>query len=310
MSINRAWQAIQEAKKIILLTHQKPDADGISSCTALDHVLRGMGKVVQTIYPSPDESSLRRQPLDVRIASHTIDPDLLIACDTANYERLYFPEGFRQIPLINIDHHISNALKGIANIVNPESASTCEELFHLLMTWCPERVDAYVAECLLFGILYDTQVFHTQNTTVRSLTTAAACIEHGVNMFALSRELLAQQSPRFLPFWGEMLQKVGMDEQKQVLWLTVTQDELKARGLDMSALVGLNNFIAEASPIETTITLYESEQGNTKVSLRSKTRDVNKIAGLFGGGGHVRAAGALIKKPVHEAVKDLLAVID
>ena len=310
MSLSHAWQAIQEAKIIILLTHYKPDADGISACAALDHVLRRMGKTVQAVYPSKDESALKRQPLDVQIAQHTVTPDLLIACDTANYDRLYFPEEFKTIPLINIDHHISNALQGIVNIVNPDAASTCEELFHLLMGWCPDLVDKYTAECLLFGILYDTQVFHTQSTSARVLKTAAACLEHGVNMFYLSRELLAHKDPRFLPFWGKALQSIKMDTKKQVLWVIVRQADLHASGLEMDALVGLNNFIAESSPLDTTITFYEDEQGRTKVSLRSKTRDVNKIAGLFGGGGHTRASGVLMAMPIDEAVEKLITAID
>jgi phosphoesterase RecJ-like protein len=310
VSINHAWQLIQAAKKIVLLTHQKPDADGISSCAALDYVLRGMGKKVQAVYPSKDESKLKRQPLDVRIAHHSIEPDLLIVCDTANYDRLYFPDSFKSVPMINIDHHVSNALAGTVNIVNAQAASTCEEVFHLLMAWCPEKVDRQVAEYLLFGMLYDTQVFHTTSTTSRSLKTAAACVDYGVNMPALARELLVQQSPYILPFWGKLLQKIRMDEQRNILWLAVTQQELKENNLGPEGLIGLNNFIAQFSPIDTVIVLNEDEKGDTKVSFRSKQRNVNKLAACFGGGGHVCAAGALIKKPVHEAIKDLLAVID
>jgi len=309
VSLSHAWQVIQEAKTIVLLTHYKPDADGISACAALDHVLRRLGKTIQAVYPSKDESALKRQPHDVQIAQHTVEPDLLIACDTANYDRLYFPDAFKAIPLINIDHHISNSLQGTVNIVNPEAASTCEELFHLLMNWCPALVDKYTAECLLFGILYDTQVFHTQSTSARVLKTAAACVELGVNMFQLSRELLAHKDARFLPFWGKALQHIHIDNTKQVLWTVVRQSDLHASGLEMDALVGLNNFIAESSPVDTTITFYEDEQGRTKVSLRSKTRDVNAIAGLFGGGGHTRASGVLMPMSVDEAVEKMISAL-
>jgi phosphoesterase RecJ-like protein len=309
MALTRAWQMIQAATNITLLTHYKPDADGVSACAALDLILRKMGKNVQAVYPTKPETSLSRQPQDVLVASHTLTPDLLIACDTANYERLYYPEAFHRIPLINIDHHVSNSITGVINIINPAAASTCEELFYLLMIWCPELIDSAVAECLLFGILYDTQVFHTQSTTARSLRTAAACIDYGVNMFALSRELLSNKTPTMIKLWGDILQAATIDTEKQAAWAVVRQADLKRHGVTLDSIVGLNNFLAEIALIDVTVLFCEAEDGSAKISLRSKTRDVNQIAQRLGGGGHKHAAGLAMKMPVDEAVAKLTALL-
>jgi len=309
MALTRAWQLIQSATNITLLTHYKPDADGVSACAALDIVLRKMGKTVQAVYPTKPETNLSRQPQDSLVAHHTLTPDLIIACDTANYERLYYPEAFHRVPLINIDHHVSNSIMGVVNIINPAAASTCEELFYLFMIWCPELIDAAVAECLLFGILYDSQVFHTQSTTARTLRTAAACIDYGVNMFALSRELLANKTPTMIHLWGDILQSATIDTEKQAAWAVVRQADLKRHGVTLDSIVGLNNFLAEIALIDVTILFCEAEDGSTKISLRSKTRDVNLLAGRLGGGGHKNAAGLGMKMPIDQAVATLTALI-
>lgn len=310
-AIDHAWQLIQSAQTITLLTHHKPDADGISACAALDLMLRAMGKTVEAIYPTAPESIIQRQAASVLIATHTRIPDLLIACDTANYERLYYPDVFKAVPLINIDHHISNSINGVANIVNGDAASTCEELYYIIEDWgalqaeTSSLINNQIAACLLYGILYDSQVFHTQSTTPRTLHTAAACAELGADLFSLSRELLAHKNTAGLRLWGDILQNITIDEAKNAAWVVVRQADIKRRNLGLDALVGLNNFIAESSPLDVIITFYEGEDGNTKVSLRSKVYDVNALAKQFGGGGHKHAAGIHIKQPIDQAVTAL-----
>jgi nanoRNase/pAp phosphatase (c-di-AMP/oligoRNAs hydrolase) len=105
-SYDLAWKMIQEASKITFLTHYNPDADGVSACAALAHVAVQKGKQIEAIYPTEPKLFIKRQPEVVLINEHKQIPDLIIICDSANYERVYYPEVFTQIPSINIDHHI------------------------------------------------------------------------------------------------------------------------------------------------------------------------------------------------------------
>ena len=130
-----AWELIKKSSKITLLAHYKPDGDTVSACAALDIILRRLGKTVETVYPTTPEFNFKRQPEKVFINEHSQTPDLLIACDTANFDRLYFPEAFQTIPLINIDHHVSNTIDGVYNFIDPDSSSACEILYSLLLAW-------------------------------------------------------------------------------------------------------------------------------------------------------------------------------
>ena len=89
--LDNAWSLLQQASTITFLTHHNPDADGVSACAALSFLMERRGKKIETIYPTKLQTPLKRQSSNVVINSHTRVPDLLVACDTANYDRLYFP---------------------------------------------------------------------------------------------------------------------------------------------------------------------------------------------------------------------------
>lgn len=302
-----AWNLIQASKKITLLTHYKPDADGISACAALAHILQKIGKTVETIYPNKPEFPLKRVASKELIASHSYIPDLLIACDTANYSRLYYPDVFHNTPLISIDHHVSNSLNGKFNFLDASTSSTCEVLYKLICSWNKSLLDTYTAEALLMGIIYDSQVFHTQATSPETLRTAAELMELGANLFELKTELLSTKSPGIIALWGKILATVQLSTNKQAAWVCITQDDLKKYNTGVSSLVGFSNFLWEISGVDVTLVFYETEKKQSKVSLRSKEFDVNLLAKQFGGGGHKNAAGILSPLPLPELVKQITA---
>lgn len=303
--VNEVWELIKQSKKITLLTHQKPDADGISACAALSSIFVKMGKQVETIYPDKPEFPLQRTSATILIGTYKQVPDLVIACDTANYDRLYYPNIFSTIPLINIDHHVSNRLQGTYNIVDSTVSSTCELLYDLLCLWDKTVIDVYVAECLLIGLLYDSQVFHTQATTPKTLRVAADLITCGADLFTLKTELLAHKSPEIITLWGEILLRIQISPSGKAAWVGITQEDLTTHHLTLSSLLGFSNFLWEISGVDITLVFYEMASGHTKVSLRSKESDVNALAAQFGGGGHKNAAGILSDRPIFELMRDV-----
>lgn len=299
MSINLNMQAviaalelIQFAKAITLLTHKNPDPDGISACAALSEWLIAQGKQVETIYVNQTDYTLAVHPANERINSHTHIPELLIACDTANYDRLYYPDLFKSIPLINIDHHVSNSIKGTVNLVDGTVSSTCEYLVSLFKAW-NVKITKTIADALLYGMLYDTQIFQTQPTNAQTLRVAAELVDAGAHIFKLKLLLESHKTSAHIKFWGSVLQRLTLLPQANAVIATVSHQDLADAGVNRSAFLGLNNFIASLTDIDIMIFMYEEEQGKTKVSLRSKTADVNVLAGRFGGGGHKFAAGFL-----------------
>lgn len=302
-----AWGLINKVTTITLLTHQRPDGDGMSACAALEYVLVGLGKKVETIYPDEPEFPIKRQPRDAKIKSHSRIPELLISLDTANCERMYFPEAFKNIPLINIDHHVSNSIRGTYNFVDGDASSACEVLFDLLMAWNIAIADKSLAEILLYGILYDSRVFHTQATSAHTLAVSAALVGCGADLYALKNELLCNKNPKIVSVWKVLLERITYAKRGDAVWSYIMQDDLKKLGVSISSLVGFNDFLGELSDIDITMLFYEMETGQTKVSLRSKSADVNKLAAKFGGGGHKNASGILSDTPLPELMSQVTA---
>ncbi|MBU4269848.1 bifunctional oligoribonuclease/PAP phosphatase NrnA [Candidatus Dependentiae bacterium] len=305
LSNNDAYQLINNVNKITLLTHYRPDGDGISACCALESFLEKLGKQVETVFPNNPEFQFKRTPKIVYINKHVITPELLIAVDTANYERLYYPKEFKNIPIINIDHHISNTIKGKYNFINANTSSTCEILFDLLKYWNKNLIDKYIAECLLFGILYDSMIFHTQSTYPATLRISAELMELGADLYKLKTELISDKDPKIINLWGKVLSNIQISKSGKAAWAKITQDDLKKNNLSIASLIGFNNFLSQISGVEYTLLFYQTESGQTKVSLRSKTEDVNKLALPFGGGGHKNAAGILSNEPIDSLIEKI-----
>lgn len=299
------YKLIKSVNNITLLTHYRPDGDGISACAALENLLLKLGKKVETIFPNNPEFIFKRLPKKFHIGTHKQIPDLLIALDTANYERLYFPKEFKGLPIINIDHHISNSIKGNFNFIDANTSSTCEILFDLIKSWDYSLIDKYMAECLLFGILYDSMVFHTQSTYPSTLRITAELIELGADLYKLKTELISDKDPKIINLWGQILSNIKISKNNKAAWAKITQDDLKKNNLTISSLIGFNNFLSQISGVEYTLLFYQTESGQTKVSLRSKTEDVNKLAAPFGGGGHKNAAGILSNEPIDSLIEKI-----
>lgn len=307
--IKQTFNLIKKSSKITLLTHYRPDGDGISACTALEEILINMGKTVETIYPSTPEFEFKRTPRNCFIKEHKQTPELLIALDTANYQRLYFPQEFKNITLINIDHHISNTLEGLYNFVPQKTSSTCEILFELIKKWDMNLINKYVAQALLFGILYDSNIFQTQSTYPSTLRVSAELIELGADLFQLKTELISNKDPKILSLWGKLLSNIKINKSGQAAWAKIKQEDLKKENLSISSLVGFNNFLSQIADVEYTILFYETGNGKTKVSLRSKTKNVNKLASKFNGGGHKNAAGILSDKPIDKLEEEITSLL-
>ena len=84
----------------------------------------------------------------------------------------------------------------------------------------------------------------------------------------------------------------------------VTQQMLNMTGAVMDEAEGLSQDLRSIAGVEYAAVLKEYEDEKIRVSLRAKSKgNVSEIARRLGGGGHQKAAGCTIYKPMAEAVK-------
>ena len=294
---------LRGASTVLIPSHQNVDADGLASPLALTMALEQVGvRAVPLISDGDLPKSLEFLPGVDRVAIYGQDDlpdyDLLCLADCSDRRRLgtfYGDDPGRvsgTVPIVNIDHHVTNDHFGAINIVEPAAASTAEIVTELLRLW-GTRLTPEIAQCLLAGIYGDTLGLRTPATTSRTMRMAADLIDAGADLTPIVDQLFRLKPRSTVCLWRRALDNVRWTG--QVIWTELTDEILKECGAVPAEAEGLVNFLAGTEGSRVAGILYANDQG-WRVSLRSllDNVDVAAIASTFGGGGHPRAAGVQI----------------
>ena len=301
-----ALDSLRAAKVVLLPTHQNVDADGLASPLAMCHALAGFGVAAHPVVTDGElPSNLRFLPGVEKVLVYGRDElpayDMLCLIDCADRKRLGDfakddPSRLDgRVPMINIDHHVTNDRFGIVNIVIPEASSAAEIVTEVLRCWNVSPTPA-IAQCLLAGIFGDTLGLRTPSTTPRTMRTAADLVDAGGNTTPIIDALFRLKPRSTICLWSHALRNIHWIG--PIIWTEMTQEGFKSCGAEVSEAEGLINFLAGTEGSRAAVILYENEDRSSwRVSLRSleENVDVAKIAAVFGGGGHPRAAGARIE---------------
>lgn len=297
-------KVLQVSKRILIVSHIRPDGDAIGSLLGLGIAFQQAGYSVQMVLRDGVPSKFRFLAGIKQVTREVkTEYDLAFVVDCSDLERTGDVFGDRQ-PDVNIDHHVTNTEYAKINIVDEKAVSTTELILRILESF-DFKITKDVASALLMGLITDTIGFQTSNMTPQALRTAAVLMEYGADLPYLYRESLVKRSYAAVKFWGFGLSKLQRD--KSLIWTTLTmKDRTRAdySGRDDADLI---NVLSSINGAEIAIIFVEQPNGSTKVSWRAKPGfDVSEIALNFGGGGHPAAAGAEIKGNVETVTKKVL----
>ncbi len=219
------------------------------------------------------------------------------------YDR--YPALFHEVPVVNIDHHASNAYFGNVNLVDLTATSTAEILIGVIEALGPNLIDPDIATCLLTGIVADTGSFQNANTTPKSLTVAAQLVGMGARQQEIIRHLFKTKSLPQLKLWGRVLSGIQFDVQHKFAWATCGLNDLTDTGATPDEISGLIDELMTSIPgADIVLLVSEKEAKMISGSVRTaKGVDAADVAARFGGGGHPGAAGfKLLDMTLGEAV--------
>jgi phosphoesterase RecJ-like protein len=306
-SLSELTAPIIGAGSIVAFCHVNPDGDAIGSLLGLGHILAalpGERTVVLACQDRPPESLFFVPGVD-RIVNALPDgfaPDLVISLDASDPARLgkIFSElAFTAVPLVVIDHHITNLHFGNLNYVAPEAAST-SQLVLALADALGVALPKEAASPLLVGLVTDTLGFRTSNVTAAELAAAVRLIEAGANLADVSQRTLATRPFKHMRLWGFAFEKARLDG--YVLWAEVTKAMREAAGILDEDDGGLVSQLINAAEARVAVVFNELEDGRIEVDFRARPGyDVATVALSLGGGGHPQAAGCTIAGPMAEA---------
>ncbi|NIA02033.1 MAG: hypothetical protein GWP15_01490 [Nitrospirae bacterium] len=277
---------------IISINCQDVKIENIKSTTKGDDI---------NIVITPSEGHLSED--NITFNKGKVDYDLIITVDTAELSQLGSVyedniELFHRVPVINIDHHISNTHFGKINYTDIMASSTTELLLDLFEDMAKEEkmdlIDEDIATLLLTGIITDTGSFQNANTTPRSFASSAKLISYGARQQEIIQHIYKTKQLSQLKLWGRVLSKIQTDEKYKIVWSVVSQQDFKDTQSTIEETGDIiDELMTNAPGAEIVFLIKEKEDGTSSVSLRTTNPAINasKIAEQFGGGGHARASG-------------------
>ena len=306
--------ALRAAHHVVLTTHVNADGDGVGSQVALAAWLKAVGTHVSIVNPTPFPESFDFLLSDPSWLSPVDEPeaaelcrkaDLAVVMDTGEVPRIG-----RVNPLIShldtvvVDHHpMGDRPIGGVSFRDSTACATGELVYDLIQgargPWPREALEGiYVA------ILTDTGSFRFSNSTPASHLIAANLIEMGIDVEDIYRRIWGSAPLRRYELLRVCLESLQVDpEDGAVAWMVVPREVVQRMEARPEDLEGLVDYPRSVEGAEVGLLFRQTNNGGTKISLRSNGQvDVNALARDFGGGGHARASGAMVNEPPHKVV--------
>jgi phosphoesterase RecJ-like protein len=324
-------QILGEAKRVLISTHLLPDGDGLGAEAALFHYLKRARKACR-IY-NPDLLPKRYKFLDPK-AQILLGPgevelwdtcDLWVIVDTNDPRRLgklWGELSLRAKKIVFLDHHPE--IQGSHEIAYPphamvvsdtKSSSIGELLYSLFHELDLTKINKDVALGLYVSVMTDTNSFRYARTTPMAHEIAARMIEEGVNPEEVYQHIYSSKEVSHLKLLGNMLQNVKVSTNGRVAWLEMGLELRKKHGATADDTQSFLNQLLLLKDAEIVCFFREEDDGQVRVSIKSKGKVIiNRLAMELGGGGHDYAAGlaisATLEKTVDLVIKRLESLVE
>lgn len=306
---------IINSQTIAITGHTRPDGDCVGAGMGLyNYIVDNYPEKQVDIYLEPIMDSYKMVKRTEAIQQPDEKEkiyDLFVCLDISQKDRMtkgvetYFN---RAKTTINIDHHISNTEFAQINHVVGTASSASEVLYDLLDA---DKINLAAAESIYMGIICDSGVFKYSNTSEHTMQIAGHLLAIGVESGRWIDEVFYERTYTQAQLLGEALLNSVLTFDGRCIYTVVTQEMFERLHAKSEDLEGIVEQLRLTKGIEVAILVSETEDGGCKFSFRSKHYvDVNRIAGILGGGGHIFAAGCTLKEHYKEPLHTFLEAIE
>lgn len=316
---------ILKAKNIILTAHTNPDGDALGSVLAFLLMLEEYNKkfiknlsdikkiriIIDDELPKYmgkfEKSSIIERYDDTLINEKA---DLFISLDCANIERygrvLEIKKNCKKS--VNIDHHISNTEHADFNYV--EDVSSTGELIYQFLELFDIGLTKEIADFIYLGIINDTGNFRHDNVTSNTFKVCSELMKAGANNHRVANIIFAMGRKK-VSLFGDVYKNNKMIEKYNFIYYYLSQEKMKSFGIEKEDTDGIAELLLKIEDSELSLFVREEENGAFKGSLRCNDRyNVNEIASIFNGGGHIKAAGFKTDLPFAEILEKILKKLE
>ncbi|MEW6076508.1 MAG: bifunctional oligoribonuclease/PAP phosphatase NrnA [Thermodesulfobacteriota bacterium] len=315
---------LKQSQHILIASHIHPDGDAIGAALALGNTMRSLGKQV-VIYNEhtvpPAYRFLPGSEKMVTAVGPVSDYDVVVVMDCTRLDRIgALSVRIGDVPVINIDHHLSNDHFGLFRIVEHTASATAEIVYRLIKRMMGIPITPEIAYPIYTGIITDTASFSFSNTTSAAFTICGEMVAAGVDPAEVARRIYITYSSERIKFMRMVLDTFALSSNRKVSFMMATQEMIRKSGMQPEHVGRFVNYAKHIEDVKISALALESDQRREglpedvtdfHVSLRSDgSIDVAEIAAAFGGGGHHRAAGFNISTTLQGIRDTILGLAD
>jgi bifunctional oligoribonuclease and PAP phosphatase NrnA len=312
-SVRDVRDALLASRRAVLTTHLNADGDGAGCEAALVSWLRANGTEAWIINPTQFPDAFRfliEEPSWVVEAGSPQaqelcdQADLAVVLDTGEVPRIGRVRSLiRELRTVVVDHHQpgEQPIGGIS-FRDPDACATGELVFDILQAargpW-PEMA----LQGMYVAILTDTGGFRFTNATPGAHRVVAELISMGVDPEEMHEHVYGAAPLRRYRLLRHALETLELDEEAGIAWMVIPFDALRELGATPDDMEGLVDVPRGIQGVRVGLLFRQTTTGEVKVSFRSNGPvNVNELAKRFGGGGHIKASGAMVPGPLEAAV--------
>ena len=296
-NIQEFLERVRNAKSVAIMGHKNPDGDSLCSVLALAHLIEeNFGISPVCVYDGNIPENLSDVPLRPRIkyferVDLTQVFDLAIVMDYGNPVHIGGPRPIVDNAkfVVEIDHHRNEEKIGDLCIDDEEAAATAVIVYRIMRAG-GLIMDSRTADLLALAILTDTGNFKFARNG-DSLRIMADLVDGGVNIRNLI-ELMNNKPRKTVQLEARTAANAEFFYHGRLALATVVKKDYKyldGRGEMTLSLLG------QIQGVEYIVLLKEQKPEQIGISIRSRKKPIDKIAVALGGGGHERAAGAIVR---------------
>lgn len=325
-SIQQLYPLLNQGRKVVITTHQKPDADAMGSSLALGQFLAGLGHEVTVISPTNWAGWLNWMPGVDKVIDYELNKER-VAAILNETEWLFcldfniFHRTKNLAPLLQaanctkilIDHHQEPDTPNFDyGISDTGKSSTCEMIYDLIAeAGYSGHISIPIAECLYAGTMADTGSFRFPSAHAGVHRMVAVLKEKGLQHTKVHENIYDNFLENRLRFIGHvLLNRMDISYEYNTALIAISKKDLLRFQIKTGDTEGLVNYPLSIQGIKLAALVIDRDE-ERKWSFRSKGDfDVNSFARKhFEGGGHYNAAGGRSSDTLDNTVKHFIDVI-
>lgn len=309
ITIEQAADFLKNCGDSYILIHQSPDGDCIGSGYAVKNYLEATGRKAKVL--CCDEIPARYSFL-LNGKNDDFVPQNIISVDVA--DKVLFGnlvDEYGDKIELSIDHHASNKPFANQTCVDSGAAAACEVLYEVFKA-ADFEITRQMAICLYTGIATDTGCFQFSNAKARTFQIVSHIMQKypDINYSKINRQMFAVKTRQRMKMEAMAVENMEAFFDGKCAVISVTLDFLEKMHVDSKDIEGIESIPLQLDTSVIGITIKEREKGFFKISMRGTDGiDVSKICEVFGGGGHVKAAGCAIKGTLEEVKSRILEAV-